>query len=159
MNDLERHKRSFHRFDLASYRCAADGCLGKEKVWPRLDNFTQHIARMHREEDMHDLIKRYVCNTKPEKLQANNTRSKCQPPTYLVPGSSMTLDPESSLVSRPEVFHEPASFHGLGSLDLIWRYDRSPLTPSLYSYHLPHPQDYSDPAQIPHFTDSFRVHR
>ncbi|EON62072.1 hypothetical protein W97_01291 [Coniosporium apollinis CBS 100218] len=62
VNDLERHKKSVHRTGgrTKSYKCAADKCKGKTKIWPRLDNFKQHIERMHKEEepDVDDLIGR-----------------------------------------------------------------------------------------------------
>ncbi|KAF3049085.1 hypothetical protein E8E11_005390 [Didymella keratinophila] len=60
-NDLDRHKKSVHGIGVAnskSYRCAADVCQNKNKVWPRLDNFKQHVDRMHKEEDQLSLIKR-----------------------------------------------------------------------------------------------------
>lgn len=60
VNDLDRHKKSVHRIGVAnskSYRCVAAGCQHKHKVWPRLDNFKQHIERMHKAEDQFILIK------------------------------------------------------------------------------------------------------
>jgi hypothetical protein len=61
VNDLDRHKKSVHRVNVLakSYQCASKTCRNKEKLWPRLDNFKQHIERMHKEEDYIDLIKRY----------------------------------------------------------------------------------------------------
>jgi hypothetical protein len=62
-NDLNRHKRSKHKISVAttqSYMCAAQSCADKKKIWLRLDNFGQHIDRMHKDEDKTDLIKRYV---------------------------------------------------------------------------------------------------
>lgn len=61
INDLDRHKKSVHNIGITkskSYRCAAEGCQNKHKVWPRLDNFKQHIDRMHKTDDNFDLIKR-----------------------------------------------------------------------------------------------------
>jgi hypothetical protein len=60
VNDLDRHKKSVHQVRLLekSYQCASESCRNKEKIWPRLDNFKQHIERMHKGEDIHDLIKR-----------------------------------------------------------------------------------------------------
>jgi hypothetical protein len=53
-NDLDRHKKSIHKIG-----CASEKCKTKTKVWPRLDNFKQHIERIHKDEDEEDLIKRY----------------------------------------------------------------------------------------------------
>ncbi|KAF2874923.1 hypothetical protein BDV95DRAFT_486726 [Massariosphaeria phaeospora] len=62
INDLARHKKSVHRIGALrnSYQCASENCRNREKVWPRLDNFKQHIHRMHRDEDEQDLIRRSV---------------------------------------------------------------------------------------------------
>lgn len=61
VNDLDRHKKSVHKIGMnksKSWRCAAASCTNKVKTWPRLDNFKQHIERMHKDEDTLDLIKR-----------------------------------------------------------------------------------------------------
>lgn len=59
VNDLDRHKKSVHKIGMAnskSWKCTAKSCKSKSKIWPRLDNFKQHIERMHKEEDMNGLI-------------------------------------------------------------------------------------------------------
>jgi hypothetical protein len=60
LNDLDRHKKSVHQVDLnnKSYRCVGKNCKNKEKVWPRLDNFKQHVQRKHQDEDENDVIER-----------------------------------------------------------------------------------------------------
>ena len=60
-NDLDRHKKSIHKIGLSdkSYQCASEKCKSKTKVWPRLDNFKQHIERIHRDEDEDELIRKY----------------------------------------------------------------------------------------------------
>lgn len=60
VNDLDRHKKSVHKIGVLnkSYQCASELCRNKDKIWPRLDNFKQHIERMHKDEDELDLIKR-----------------------------------------------------------------------------------------------------
>lgn len=63
-NDLERHKKSVHRVNLGPgcYQCASETCRNPAKIWPRLDNFKQHLERMHPGEDAVDLINRYnIC--------------------------------------------------------------------------------------------------
>jgi hypothetical protein len=59
-NDLARHQKSVHAIGLTkkSYQCAAEDCRNKDKVWPRLDNFKQHVERMHKDKDPLDLIRR-----------------------------------------------------------------------------------------------------
>ena len=61
VNDLDRHKKSVHYIDshkTKSYLCAHDDCRGKNKVWPRLDNFKQHIGRMHKGDNEFELVRR-----------------------------------------------------------------------------------------------------
>ncbi|KAL1651182.1 hypothetical protein SLS58_000520 [Diplodia intermedia] len=61
-NDLDRHKKSVHNIPglTKSFRCAADRCKNKDKIWPRLDNFKQHVQRMHKGQNQNDLIQRSV---------------------------------------------------------------------------------------------------
>ncbi|KAF1975146.1 hypothetical protein BU23DRAFT_78906 [Bimuria novae-zelandiae CBS 107.79] len=60
INDLQRHKKSVHRIGVErdSYQCASEHCRNKGKIWPRLDNFKQHISRMHKDEDEQELIRK-----------------------------------------------------------------------------------------------------
>jgi len=49
-NDLDRHLRTVHGILKKGdriYMCAITGCTSSTKIWPRLDNFKQHVARMH----------------------------------------------------------------------------------------------------------------
>lgn len=60
VNDLDRHKKSVHKIGIESsrsYQCASAGCANRTKIWPRLDNFKQHLERMHKDENPIDLIK------------------------------------------------------------------------------------------------------
>jgi hypothetical protein len=43
-----------------SWRCAGKNCKDPAKVWPRFDNFKQHVKKMHQDEDEADTIKRFV---------------------------------------------------------------------------------------------------
>ena len=61
VNDLERHKKSKHGIKprhgaTKSYRCASKRCKMSYKLWPRLDNFKQHVKRVHKDENMHELV-------------------------------------------------------------------------------------------------------
>lgn len=47
-NDLDRHKKSLHQVYIGkSYMCAVPHCPKKNKIWPRTDNFRQHLKRVH----------------------------------------------------------------------------------------------------------------
>ncbi|KAK3945929.1 hypothetical protein QBC46DRAFT_403012 [Diplogelasinospora grovesii] len=46
-NDLERHVHSIHRTNGVRYRCREAQCKSKNKLWPRADNFRQHLRKVH----------------------------------------------------------------------------------------------------------------
>ncbi|KAL0942505.1 C2H2 type zinc finger domain protein [Colletotrichum truncatum] len=64
LNDLERHKSSVHperHNGGARYRCNMGSCSTKDKIWPRADNFRQHLKRVHHkivqpDDDLSDFI-------------------------------------------------------------------------------------------------------
>ena len=60
-NDLDRHKKSLHQvYTGKSYMCAAPHCAKKNKIWPRADNFRQHILRLHRDWEVQELMDKSV---------------------------------------------------------------------------------------------------
>ncbi|RHZ72600.1 hypothetical protein CDV55_104191 [Aspergillus turcosus] len=63
INDLARHKKCVHnqepeRGPKILYLCFGRNCPRRRKRWPRLDNFRQHLLRMHGDEDPDSLLKR-----------------------------------------------------------------------------------------------------
>lgn len=49
-NDLIRHKRTVHGICEPGekiWRCNVEGCAWSSKIWPRRDNFSSHLKRMH----------------------------------------------------------------------------------------------------------------
>ncbi|KAJ5658119.1 uncharacterized protein N7484_001768 [Penicillium longicatenatum] len=63
INDLARHKKCVHnkepeRGPKMMYLCYGKNCPRPSKRWPRLDNFKQHLSRMHAEEDGEKLLRR-----------------------------------------------------------------------------------------------------
>lgn len=60
MSGLQRHKEFVHRIGVErdSFQCASMNCRNRGKIWPRLDNFKQHISRMHKDEDEAELIRK-----------------------------------------------------------------------------------------------------
>ena len=97
MNDLHRHQKSVHGTNQRrskDYKCFAVGCGKPEKIWPRLDNFKQHLQRMHAEEDMDALI-------------------ASSEAWYLESGNQQTEAETASILRRsltPSINSEPASF-------------------------------------------------
>ncbi|KAF2462997.1 uncharacterized protein BDR25DRAFT_116972 [Lindgomyces ingoldianus] len=139
VNDLNRHKKSVHGIGALqnSYRCASETCRNKEKIWPRLDNFKQHIHRMHSEEDETDLIRRSVFHTQ-QSTPAAETPSVAPMDTTLAgiaperqfssngfddPISGMTLTPDQAPTSW-------SSFEPSSSQDFAIDVDQS--NPNIY---------------------------
>ncbi|KAJ5358634.1 uncharacterized protein N7496_011047 [Penicillium cataractarum] len=63
INDLARHKKCVHnkepeRGPKMMYLCFGKNCPRPNKKWPRLDNFKQHLGRMHHGEDADALLKK-----------------------------------------------------------------------------------------------------
>ncbi|KAL1635534.1 hypothetical protein SLS56_001585 [Neofusicoccum ribis] len=107
VNDLKRHQKSVHKMSgmTKSFRCVADRCKNKDKIWPRLDNFKQHVQRMHQDENMEDMIQR------PDGSHHNNSLD-------FGPGQDRNEDSSNSLApdfkaSFPHDQHwEQPPFHG-----------------------------------------------
>jgi hypothetical protein len=63
-NDLERHQKCVHRIVSRDrdkcFKCFAPNCPRADQIWPRYDNFRQHLARVHGDEDIEKLITRLV---------------------------------------------------------------------------------------------------
>jgi hypothetical protein len=58
-NDRARHEKSVHAITVSgskSYKCCAKDCNKADKIWPRLDNFKQHLVRMHGAENVEELV-------------------------------------------------------------------------------------------------------
>jgi hypothetical protein len=71
VNDRLRHEKSVHKMNTRhtrSYRCFAPSCGKSEKDWPRLDNFKQHLTRMHPDSDMDELLRQLVSLSKTRKF-------------------------------------------------------------------------------------------
>ncbi|KAJ5082027.1 hypothetical protein N7532_011070 [Penicillium argentinense] len=63
INDLARHKKCVHnkepeRGPKMMYLCFGKNCPRPNKRWPRLDNFKQHLSRMHHDENAEALLKK-----------------------------------------------------------------------------------------------------
>ncbi len=88
-NDLDRHKRSKHGLTAGSgpsryWKCASRACENKNKEWPRLDNFRQHVERMHKEEDSTSLVRR---SRRPFLQDVTSFEPW---PNYSIPGGDVT---------------------------------------------------------------------
>ena len=61
IHDLMRHQKSVHKIwpqhgQRKEYKCFGESCAKPDKEWPRLDNFKQHLKRMHAHENAETLI-------------------------------------------------------------------------------------------------------
>ncbi|KAJ6145251.1 hypothetical protein N7470_009146 [Penicillium chermesinum] len=83
-NDLERHRKCVHgkapeRGPSVMYKCFGKDCPRAEKQWPRLDNFKQHLNRMHKNEDQKELLDRsndwykHLSRQTPEKVNVDTS--------------------------------------------------------------------------------------
>ncbi|MCJ1393379.1 hypothetical protein MMC18_006252 [Xylographa bjoerkii] len=63
--ELLRHMKGVHGYlrpNDRSFLCKGLGCTGRDKIWPRLDNFRSHCRRMHPKEDLVELVKKSAFN-------------------------------------------------------------------------------------------------
>ncbi|PWY71455.1 hypothetical protein BO70DRAFT_321257 [Aspergillus heteromorphus CBS 117.55] len=104
INDLARHKKCVHKQEpergpKVLYLCFGHNCPRRTKKWPRLDNFRQHLARMHNDEDADELLKRslewYETCVKPQEMSLIDRLSE-EAPTLDEPVSG----PEDSDVGQ-----------------------------------------------------------
>ncbi|KAH7060611.1 hypothetical protein B0J12DRAFT_695972 [Macrophomina phaseolina] len=108
INDLKRHQKSVHKIGgmSKSFRCVADRCRNKDKLWPRLDNFKQHINRMHKDEyDMDDLINRSQIFSS---LGAGSSDISSAVPASQMESRIAGIDSERSDVNATKIITPPA---------------------------------------------------
>ena len=89
-HDLRRHIMSVHDLRMCGilnkvYKCASEHCKKRDKLWPRLDNFKQHVLKMHKEESPNDLIERLV------RLSIEYTNAKFSSSKFVVPCSRIPM--------------------------------------------------------------------
>jgi hypothetical protein len=80
-NDLDRHIRSKHPRDSLEgrpgkiYRCVHGACRQKEKDWPRLDNFRNHLKKSHRltEEEVEEAVRKSALTGQTEERVSSKT--------------------------------------------------------------------------------------
>ncbi|EIT73808.1 hypothetical protein AO1008_11920 [Aspergillus oryzae 100-8] len=121
INDLARHKKCVHKQEpergpKVLYMCFGRNCPRRGKEWPRLDNFRQHLSRMHNDEDTSELLKRpsnqsglqpvedpqtqrrYSTLDSTPSIPARDTTQRLDLPalTTLNLGSTTDLDPSST---------------------------------------------------------------
>ncbi|KKZ67862.1 hypothetical protein EMCG_06391 [[Emmonsia] crescens] len=100
INDLERHQSSVHKIEqkhgnIKKCKCFAKNCTKKDKIWPRFDNFKQHLKRMHKDEDTEELIQRsksWYESTKQSILNSSEVHSlpTCSPQQEVINTNSYT---------------------------------------------------------------------
>lgn len=96
------------------YKCFSINCKQREKEWPRLDNFKQHLVRMHRNESVDELTRLsnawYDSKKKPRQPTSISGRSTPSPDSHLLMASPNQLAEGSSL-------HQQSQNH----LSLSWQ--------------------------------------
>ncbi|KAL1957986.1 hypothetical protein VTO42DRAFT_5198 [Malbranchea cinnamomea] len=106
LNDLERHKKCVHGIEPSNrvsrrFKCFADNCSRSAKIWPRYDNFRQHLLRVHDDMDIDELLRKsneWFESTK----QRQDTKTSASQPQSLSDGgqgaSTLQFNKSSSLV-------------------------------------------------------------
>ncbi|KAK1971685.1 hypothetical protein LY78DRAFT_651508 [Colletotrichum sublineola] len=82
LNDLDRHKGSVHP-DICNvgprFRCHIGSCQTKDKIWPRADNFRQHLKRVHqRIVGSEDDLSEYSLQPSPQRPQDDSFQQNAQ---------------------------------------------------------------------------------
>ncbi|KAK2003183.1 hypothetical protein LX36DRAFT_724995 [Colletotrichum falcatum] len=82
LNDLDRHKGSVHP-DVCNvgprFRCHVGSCQTKDKIWPRADNFRQHLKRVHqRTVSPDDDLSEYLLQSSPQRPQDDSFQQNAQ---------------------------------------------------------------------------------
>ncbi|RMZ92112.1 hypothetical protein DV736_g671, partial [Chaetothyriales sp. CBS 134916] len=85
INDLNRHLKAVHGVTVEGtidYKCLVTGCAKPDKTWPRLDNFRQHIIRMHPDQDVDRVVKqsRQWFHNNPSNLARPSQRARVTRP-------------------------------------------------------------------------------
>ncbi|KAK1983271.1 hypothetical protein LZ30DRAFT_11054 [Colletotrichum cereale] len=82
LNDLDRHKGSVHPaiFNVGPrFRCHVGSCQTKDKIWPRADNFRQHLRRVHqRFVGPEDDLSEYSLQSSPQRPQDDSFQQNAQ---------------------------------------------------------------------------------
>ncbi|KAF7503430.1 hypothetical protein GJ744_003760 [Endocarpon pusillum] len=124
INDLERHQKSVHGMEplhgqSRMYKCFALNCKNREKEWPRLDNFKQHLQRMHKGLSTEELIR--------QSNEWYDTEKKPHQPASLVAGATPSRGSHFSN-SGPDLMSETSSLaKSQNHLSLAWRPTRNAL--------------------------------
>ncbi|EAU38687.1 predicted protein [Aspergillus terreus NIH2624] len=110
INDLARHKKCVHKQEpergpKVLYMCFGQNCPRRNKKWPRLDNFRQHLARMHNDEDTEELLKKshdwYENCVKPQEMAHISAEGTIPTKTEPVPVLGSLLQPAEDLTTSP----------------------------------------------------------
>ncbi|KAL3465382.1 hypothetical protein BJX64DRAFT_64868 [Aspergillus heterothallicus] len=134
INDLARHKKCVHKKEpergpKVLYMCFGHNCPRSNKKWPRLDNFRQHLARMHNNEDTEALLRKshewYENCVKPHAIAptfADNV-SEAATPLQAQLGQDFPQDLDQELRDPIAPIHAAAQASGMLTLDSIKRLD------------------------------------
>ncbi|TKW49021.1 hypothetical protein CTA1_111 [Colletotrichum tanaceti] len=133
LNDLDRHKGSVHPGVFNGgprYRCIIGPCQTKDKIWPRADNFRQHLKRVHRHIlNPEDDLSRFMLSQMPQRSHEDPFQHNAQDALEGV-GSELSSECPIAWDSRPPAFEDiqlsPSQEEQPESIDLI-------LDPSLKS--------------------------
>ncbi|KAL2854307.1 hypothetical protein BJY01DRAFT_44780 [Aspergillus pseudoustus] len=134
INDLARHKKCVHKKEpergpKVLYMCFGHNCPRSNKKWPRLDNFRQHLARMHNNEDTEALLRKshewYENCVKPHDIAPTFADNVSEDTTPLQPqlAQNFTQDLDQELRDPIGPIHAATQASRMLTLDSIKRLD------------------------------------
>ncbi len=87
-----------------TYKCFAANCKQREKEWPRLDNFKQHLQRMHKDISREDLIQQsndwYDTEKKPRQPVSRPARATPSHGSHFLKSSPILVNEASCVESQ-----------------------------------------------------------
>ncbi|KAI9371918.1 hypothetical protein BJX61DRAFT_478783 [Aspergillus egyptiacus] len=137
INDLARHKKCVHKKEpergpKVLYKCFGHGCPRRSKTWPRLDNFRQHLVRIHSGEDPDELLRRshewYVACGETQGLIPSLDENASEEATpsqmqHSAEPESLTSGLEPEILDQIPLIRTTIPASGLLTLDSITRLD------------------------------------
>ncbi|KAK5086011.1 hypothetical protein LTR70_007629 [Exophiala xenobiotica] len=114
VNDLDRHRKTVHSTIKPGervWKCGVPGCLVATKIWARLDNFKQHVVRMHDKKyaaEAENMCISYDPTVHTTSESGRNTKSSTRPPR-LSQDTSSNFSPDEVMYNPDDALHPRAA--------------------------------------------------
>ena len=110
VNDLDRHRKTVHSTIKPGervWKCRVPGCSVATKIWARLDNFKQHVVRMHDKkyaDEAENMCVSYDPTVDTISESGRNTKSSTRPPR-LSQDTSSNFPPDEVMYNPDDALH------------------------------------------------------